>query len=99
MTIAEVLEGAANYIEEHGWQQGHAGVPGGPRCLAGAIHSAIGVEPVHHGLVDLLPKEFRSALNAVGKQTQTSPVLWNDLPGRTKEQVIDALRAAAKEAA
>ena len=98
---AQILEDAAAIIECNGWYQGNlAGgawtVAGGwyeaieagaPCCILGAINVAAG-EGV---FMDPWPLgEFVTG--------NPSPGVWNDAPGRTKEEVLTALRDAAQRA-
>lgn len=108
MTTKEILLAAAEYIEKHGWQQyqyggryrhgyfldgqyrhEHFAATGdGPACLAGAIGSVTGKPPNLDGDV------LRAVDTVIGGRFIVSH--WNDAPGRTKEEVIAALRAAAE---
>jgi hypothetical protein len=106
MNTSEVLNKAADLIEERGWVQGGVngiddpwGLAGGPVCLEGSIVAALGLK-------------FRSALydcpayNAVAQHLDRKPMpadapfhdslwAWNDAPARTASEVIEVLRAAA----
>lgn len=80
---------AAEYIREHGWCQGKWGDAWGRVCIMGALHK-------------VLPEgeQFREYYNpAVNHLTQmllgTCPVAFNDVPWRTKEEVIALLERAA----
>lgn len=91
MTPSEVLLRAAEIVEER-WQQGSSGEPGGPRCAIGAIEEAIWGDD-YPG-----PERFSLALEVkvrVRHMFIGSIALWNDAPGRTKEQVAAKLREAA----
>jgi hypothetical protein len=72
---------AAEYIEEHGWCQRSIGAKGGPACVIGAVHFSGGKI---------------AALNAVERVIGRPDLIrWNDEPGRTKAEVVKALRGAA----
>ena len=104
---AEVLDAAADRIERDGWHQGDF-FPDPPNyfdvddiariliatpkpcCVSGALiaetehHDPSGVEPAEVLLMQYLGIRWAGQLP-----------LWNDAPGRTKEEVVAALRAAA----
>jgi hypothetical protein len=84
--IAEVIENAAEYLKEYGWRQLKAGVHGESRCLVGALSSAAGTYALH-----------MDARKAVESHLWLAAAVWNDMPGRTKEEVIDALIGTAKD--
>lgn len=90
MTTSEILLAAADHLERHGWQQWLSGSAGQPCCLVGAIKVACrGVEA-----------DYIAARNRLYEHLGTSsgvPLLvdWNDTFGRTADEVIAALRAAA----
>jgi len=89
--VADVLDSAADYIERHGWTQGVLKSAAGKVCAGGAI-------------VCLSSRDIKiAALSALASQLgdhARSPLIavpyWNDAPDRTEQQVLDALRAAAK---
>lgn len=96
--VNEIRLKAADLLEKHGWVQGTWGRDGGPRCMLGACRVAAGVNEancggdaeIRYGLAEI------AALFSVEKATNGtvhSPVLWNDDPDRTAEEVIAALRA------
>jgi hypothetical protein len=88
VTTSEILNGAADLIESKGWRQGLAcNSPLGLLCVGEALDEVAG----DGAYID---RRITSALLPYG----SSVVEWNDTPGRTKEEVIQALRAAAKEA-
>jgi len=79
------LLGAAQILRTSGWCQKHYYV-GETSCLVGAIRrscqTAIGAQ---------------EPLNMVKDFLGYSPVVWNDMSGRTKEQVINLLETVAKK--
>lgn len=101
MNTSEVLNRAADLIEEHGWGQGSPAMLGeGGLCAMGALGLATWgevtdrYEAIHHCPAG------QAVANYIGDQ----PGLlsghdriwdWNDKPGRTASEVIEVLRAAA----
>lgn len=107
---ADILDGAADVIERDGWHQGDYGAPGKqdqqpiegqPVCALGAIRVARrldvrwsaaaaawfgGIDD--HPAVEALAQTTGIKVGGVHK--------WNDAPERTKQEVLDALRLAAK---
>jgi hypothetical protein len=79
---------AADVLRERGWCQ-HSLSDGGRFCAEGAIREAVDGTLAKTSPLDrargLLKKHLGVKYIAV----------WNDDPGRTKEQVIDALETAA----
>ncbi len=82
---ADVLNGAADIIERDGWCQGPPQPGLGPVCAGVAIM-----------------RSTRSVSLQVAAQQKLqsvthcwSPSRWNDEPGRTKAEVVSALRTAA----
>jgi hypothetical protein len=70
---------AADYIDQHGWCQ-HAGTINGHVCVRMAMRM-VGCQEVAFGVMN----------EVVGG----SIIEWNDAVGRTKEEVVAALRGAA----
>lgn len=100
LRIASDLRKAANYLREHGWTQGRAGIPGdGPACLAGGILWAAEYLPSQPDCL----RDYVTALGFVAPPTgYHGPDLfpgsapdWNDQPGRTLEEVLDRLESTA----
>jgi hypothetical protein len=85
----QVLLDAARYIETHGWCQG-ALQHKGRVCIFGAINAAGG----HSDMA-----ASRTVVEMLRRATHTPAwsniAAWNDTPGRTKAQVIAALKRAA----
>lgn len=111
MRTSEVLNKAADLIEQHGWGMGPetwaiAGEDGQKLCLEGGIMAALGLE-----LNGLYEESQPSALDqlyacpayrAVHSHLEDqldypeqSLWYWNDTTGRTQEQVIEVLRTVA----
>ncbi|HJR88969.1 MAG TPA: hypothetical protein VJ782_02285 [Aeromicrobium sp.] len=105
MNTSEILNKAADLIEEQeGWTSG-SGWPGeaeyggsetGGLCLEGGIMAALGIKfgqrwddtfktcPAVHAVNAYLERPAGHALYG-----------WNDMPGRTADEVVEVLRAAA----
>jgi hypothetical protein len=85
--VADVLDDAADLLEREGWTQldfSH----GSKRCAVGACLDVLTPQT----------EEFCSpAIRALYPLIGTDDVVgWNDDPARTKQQVLDTFRAAAK---
>lgn len=105
-SVRDILLGAADYIEKHGWRQGGFGAWGGrlgPCCAAGAI----GVMTTGEGVgACALGTAAKRQLAAMVTQRQDVPLAecvpviadWNDAPERTKDEVVAKLREAAEAA-
>lgn len=86
----QLLLDAARQIEIHGWQQGTYGSPGFGFCARGAIRFAGIGKPT----APILGADYRLCCY-LAKDSFNQIEYWNDTPGRTKEEVIAALRSAA----
>jgi hypothetical protein len=107
---SEVLHKAADHIERRGWEQGGGwnSSPNSAVCLEGGIAAALGVSGRDIvGDATFYMAEFVAcpAYQAVQEYLALPPVgphgelwRWNDRSVRTKEQVIEVLRAAAEVA-
>lgn len=109
--IAADLRAAADVLERDGWTQGsfHRLVDEGRicHCAEGAIavasgrHEDVRPDPVSNSMVDWKPNTDASArhwdaLDALAEVIDAHNIpSWNDTPGRTADEVIAALRAAA----
>lgn len=88
--VVDILIGAADYIEQYGWHQYDAfdyasKAPRPPACAFGAMMAVCNDDNALF--------EARNLVNAhVGRDL----VYFNDTPGRTKDQVVTALREAAR---
>ena len=97
MLTSEVMRRAKEVLSEEGWQQGaySADWHRGPFCVYGALIEACGAWQRQHVIT-------------VHTQVLTDVLYvnwgigciegWNDVPGRTFDQVIDALDRAEKRA-
>lgn len=91
MRASEVLDRAADRIDERGWTVGHTGPPSGPNCAEGAIiyESRQWLELIIRckGFLLASIREVRPTNSVIG---------WNDLtPGLTQEEVVAEVRHAA----
>lgn len=89
--IADVLDDAADYIEANGWCQKHLESPTGEVCASGAIRA---VEP---GAAWGDGYDALALFLGLDNWLVSSIPRWNDAPGRTEQEVLDAFRAAAKQ--
>lgn len=90
-SVSEVLAAAADLLEKPGaWTQG-AWINGDCMCAEAAIGMAAGITYFPNVSV------CEPALAFAGFVGDFIPV-WNDAPGRTQAEVVDALRQAARQA-
>lgn len=82
----QILLDAAQYIRVHGWCQGYLKDGTGGVCVLGAITT------VHKD-----PYLMGASIEKLEAYIHSWPAKWNDVPGRTKEQVIQALEEAARQ--
>jgi hypothetical protein len=93
--VAADLRAAADLLEHEGWTQGQfQDEETGCRCAAGALEAAAEEE---------ISGRWLDGIAALTQQLGISPgpislYRWNDTPGRTADEVIAALRAAADRA-
>lgn len=92
LTAPEVLLKAADILERDGWCKYSLNDAQGRHCVAGAILIAVAGSPGSHAL----PKEARRLLQQQLPFWTPTIESWNDLPWRTRSQVIAKLRAAAR---
>lgn len=103
MTVQQdVLKKAAEFIEAFGWTQGtmartEMGNSCGPNCALATCFCTVGaIKRAIFLLAGNSPEVFHRAIGLFCDAVETNNVpRWNDTPGRTKEEVIDALRRAA----
>lgn len=98
MTPEEVLEEAAKWLAEHDWCQNvltmstHKEVT--HACAMGAIEQ---VNELYVEAIDLLTAYLASQCTSAHPETYIHPVAWwNDRPERTVEDVILAMKCAAR---
>src|SRR6516164_3781777 len=92
--VSQLLWDAADLLERDGWCQREFEDAQGRYCLVGAINRALPLEVRQDLAEDLL----EAAEMHMSKFVGADPMRWNDRPGRTKEEVISALRRASEEA-
>lgn len=83
---AQALNRAIMLIEQHGWFQGAHKGPDGSLCMGQAVVTATDEMKIV-GLFDHVIIKLHKQIGPVA--------LWNDVPGRTKEEVINMLRTTA----
>ena len=91
-TIRGVLLAAARLIEQRGWTRDDY-ERDGRFCVMGAINHAVTGKA--DGTFSPLVNEARIRLS---EHTSCGVLAWNSAPGRTKAEVLAALRRAAKGA-
>jgi len=102
--VAADLRAAAEVLRRDGWIQGTYGVIGGPSCAAGAVMQTVADSGRWIGMSIEERQRYRVvmdrlSLTVIGQKTRDDLVaLWNDAPGRTADEVIAALEAAADAA-
>lgn len=97
-TANEMLNKAADYLETHEWLQHKMWDDKGGACLLGAmetIYSDYGVSSYTDPAWDEFKLAYRQLYQVIGTDMVAC---WNDQPGRTKEQVVKALREASENA-
>ena len=82
--VAQALLDAASLIEQRGWCQG-TGEREGALCMLRAIGVAAPSDDILVAACETLGKLLNTRFGQV----------WNDVPGRTKEEVVAMLRRAA----
>lgn len=92
MNVSEVLDRAADVLEEDGWCQYSMHDELGRYCALGAI-KAVTPDPDAFAERGYATRALRDYLSPT-RPFQISK--WNDNPDRTKEEVIDALQQAAR---
>ncbi len=80
----DVILGAIDYLEKYGWRKGGKRGPDEEGCVLQAMCAAAA-----HRAPDLLTRAVRRVERANGIICLP---FWNDAQGRTKEQVLEALR-------
>lgn len=91
MTVAEVLEGAADRVA-NGWCQG-VYYYDGCFCVLGAIADACNEDAMKISFFERLPGEATHQLRGVTGAFVLQA--WNDAPDRTQAEVVAKLREAA----
>lgn len=95
---SQVLDGAADWISEHGWARGHYEDTDGRCCAVGAFYRVTGNNPYTRASAPppkpVLDAIFR-ACTAVQRKVHHSIENWNDNYAKDSAEVIDTLRAVA----
>lgn len=105
LKTSELLDRAADLIQERGWTQGPLGWgyydKSGPLCLEGGILAAYGLDrqdsetiaqcPAYKAVKEYLGDRLYGLTDFVSWELW----VWNDSAIRTKDEVIEVLRAAA----
>lgn len=100
MTPEQILEDAIDVLQTHGWIQGKSGSRHDGFCAIGAVYQAV-AQDVHGNVSD---KDATAALVALGLldiphtsgRLKHPIAVWNDAPDRTAEDVILAMKKAAR---
>lgn len=106
MTVSQVLNNAADYIQTFGWSQGTGWYPecGEPACLEGSIDVAASAQgrtvasfqlatAATDAVSNYLTDRYPDAVNQ--SAGVVFPFAWNDRFGRTATEVVEVLRAVA----
>lgn len=106
MRTSEVLNKAADLIEQHGWinvANAHDSNPWGgggkPMCIEGGILAALGIEVTGGSITSDEDRELTncSAYKAVQEYLGVDRLYrYNDTKGRTAEEVVSTLRVVAR---
>jgi hypothetical protein len=94
--VAAELRAAADVLERDGWTQNAYTDQNGCHCVMGAAYVAMGCPTTEWA--EGLTERVDAVRDFLGTFLGRRPHLWNDAPGRTAEEVIAALRAAADAA-
>lgn len=103
MDPADVLEQAADLVETVGWTQGsylrtdHGDGTAVGYCTMGACRQVLRI-PEDDIVMGFRTPAYVAAIHALIKQVNDPNIIgWNDTPDRTRDEVIEALRLAAKD--
>jgi hypothetical protein len=95
-TVADVLDDAADLIEKRGlWQASKPGTATGDCVVLAVAEAALEDVPLAMNAQDALAQLVGLA-DERGHCHGQDLIRWNDDPARTKQEVLDAFRAAAK---
>ncbi len=89
-TTVEILQAARNKLIESGWQQGHFGAGDGPFCAVGALRRIMLPGGVYAATYGYKESPYWLLCRAIGLPNDMALSAWNDTPGRTFSEVIDA---------
>jgi hypothetical protein len=93
--VADVLDDAADLLEREGWIQHASYSLDGGACSVGAVAAVVSRKHLPVVMEDAATNAVQDYLDY--RYDDADIVAWNDAPGRTKQQVLDAFRAAAKQ--
>lgn len=93
--VAADLRAAADVLRRDGWCQ-RAWRDGDARCVAGALTRAVMDRTEAEG--SNFDRPWQAASDALTLQVGQAAMIWNDVNGRTADEVIAALEAAADAA-
>jgi len=97
---SDYADALADVLEERGWTQHAYEAEDGAVCLRGAVEYAWAKLGELPGNYECLGLDRCLAEHLVGGSPAFPTVeqaIWNDAPGRTVQQVLDRLRAIAKD--
>lgn len=97
--VGQVLNKAANLIEEHGWCRGARINRLGSLCAYGAIEKAVfdDVDPLFMSSQRLADPLMKGATARVRSLINNDPIpIWNDRIAGDKSTVVEILRKAAQ---
>ncbi len=100
--IADILESAADDIQQHGWFQDFYYPPSGgfgkacPKCISGAIAEALQMDAILDDIDGTFTSWQQIMDKCVAVASYTGNLFqWNDNTKRTKEEILDLLRETA----
>ena len=94
----ELLERAADLINTYGHKKGYFGTQRTGYCMMGALAVVANASTEGCWICDVIPAIRWSAGLGVRAEADNAIDLikWNDAPGTTKEDVVNALRKAVR---
>lgn len=102
-SVADLLAASREYIENHGWCQGHYQLPDGSVCSLGSLPAAMGLSwYAFHTKASSRQKTMvrdaeRALMKAIGIRSSHSTIpAWNDFGERTEQEVLDIFAKAEK---
>lgn len=100
MKPSEVIREARNILFERGWHQGDLEGVDGSVCAAGALYCAAIGQPIpsagNMALIHNSNEPFQYLIQALAPLVEGGVGSWNDVNGRTFDEVIDAFDRAEK---
>jgi hypothetical protein len=95
MNTSDILNKAADLIEEHGWRNDGGGwfsCPPDPMCVEGALRVAAHSCTTSRAEAAM---HYRRAKSELAAHVGMYPWVWNDRVSQSATEVIEVLRAAA----